>query len=149
MAVHRSARLAGHDDGWNGRIYERPDGNTYCVGMHAYPGDVVAGEQDLDKEMALAGKPLAKLAGADLPPCIYSVNAFGPEPIPDYSNPPDFFRGGAPRTQNGISPKPRSVSGPMRPCTAMTSTTKPAGSIMTGASRTLTHSLPRSRPIRA
>jgi hypothetical protein len=56
-------------------------------------------ERDLDKEIALAGKPLAKLAGADLPPCIYSVNVFGPEPIRGYSNPPDFFRGGAQRTE--------------------------------------------------
>jgi hypothetical protein len=32
--------------------------------MHSYPGDVVARERDLDKEIALAGKPLAKLAGA-------------------------------------------------------------------------------------
>lgn len=99
MTVHLTARLAWHDDGWNGRICERPDCNTYCVGMHSYPGDVVARERDLDKEMALAGKPLAKLAGADLPPCIYSVNAFGPEPIRGYSNPPDFFRGGAQRTE--------------------------------------------------
>ncbi len=99
MTVHLTARLAWHDDGWNGRICERPDCNTYCVGMHSYPGDVVARERDLDKEIALAGKPLAKLAGADLPPCIYSVNAFGPEPIRGYSNPPDFFRGGAQRTE--------------------------------------------------
>ncbi len=99
MTVHLTARLAWHDDGWNGRICERPDCNTYCVGMHSYPGDVVARERDLDNEIALAGKPLAKLAGADLPPCIYSVNAFGPEPIRGYSNPPDFFRGGAQRTE--------------------------------------------------
>lgn len=99
MTVHLTARLAWHDDGWNGRICERPDCNTYCVGMHSYPGDVVARERDLDKEMELAGKPLAKLASVDLPPCIYSVNAFGPEPIRGYSNPPDFFRGGAQRTE--------------------------------------------------
>ena len=99
MTVHLTARLAWHDDGWNGRICERPDCNSYCVGMHSYPGDVVARERDLDKEVAQAGKPLAKLGGADLPPCIYSVNAFGPEPIRGYSNPPDFFRGGAQRTE--------------------------------------------------
>ena len=99
MTVHLTARLAWHDDGWNGRICERPDCNSYCVGMHSYPGDVVARERDLDKEMAQAGKPLAKLGGADLPPCIYSVNAFGPEPIRGYSNPPEFFRGGAQRTE--------------------------------------------------
>ena len=66
MTVHLTARLAWHDDGWNGRICERPDCNSYCVGMHSYPGDVVARERDLDKEMAQAGKPLAKLGGAEL-----------------------------------------------------------------------------------
>lgn len=99
MTVHLTARLAWHNDGWNGRICERPDCNTYCVGMRSYPGDVVARNRDLDKEMAQAGRPLAKLDGADLPPCIYSVNAFGSEPIRGYSNPPDFFRGGAQRTE--------------------------------------------------
>lgn len=99
MIVHLTARLAWHDDGWNGRVCERPDCNTYCVGMHSYPGDVVARERDLEKEMSQAGKPLTKLCGADLPPCIYSINAFGPEPIRGYSNPPDFFRGGALRTE--------------------------------------------------
>ena len=84
---------------WNGRICERPDSNSYCVGMHSYPGDVVARERDLNKEMAQAGMPLAKLGGADLPPCIYSINAFGPEPVRGYSNPPYFFRSVAQRKE--------------------------------------------------
>ncbi|CAN0307204.1 unnamed protein product, partial [Chrysoparadoxa australica] len=94
-----TARLAWHDDGWNGRICEQPDCKTYCVGRHFFPGDVVARERDLDKVMAQVGKPLANLPSADLPPCIYSVNAFGPEPIRGCSNPPDFFRDGAQRTE--------------------------------------------------
>ena len=145
MAVHLTARLALHDDGWNGRICERPDCNTYCVGMHAVPGDVVAWERDLDKEVALAGKPLAKLAGADL------FTASTPsDPSPSPTIPTRRTSSAAARSaRNGISPKPQSVSGPMRPCMAMTSMTKPGGSIMTGAPRTLTHSLPRLRTIRA
>jgi exodeoxyribonuclease V alpha subunit len=99
MTVHLTARLAWHDDGWNGRICERPECNTYCVGSHSFPGDVVARERNLAAEQANAGRPVAELAGADLPPCVYSVNAFGPDLISGYSNPPDFFRGGARRTE--------------------------------------------------
>ena len=99
MAAHLTARLAWHDDGWNGRICEKPECNTYCVGTHSYPGDVIARERDLERELAQAGQPVAKLKGANLPPCIHSINAFGSESIRGYSNPPDFFRGGAERTE--------------------------------------------------
>ena len=44
------------------------------------------------------GTPITKLPSSELPPCGYSVNAFGPDPIKSYSNPPDFFRDGAKRT---------------------------------------------------
>jgi len=99
LTVHLTARLAWHDDGWNGRICEKPDCNTYCVGMHSFPGDVVARERNLALETENAGAPIAKLSGAQIPPCIYSVNAFGSDPIRGYSNPPDFFNGGAVRTE--------------------------------------------------
>ena len=99
MTVHLTARLAWHDDGWDGRICKRPDFNTYCVGRHSFPGDVVARERDLEREMVNAGKPVAKLVSGELPPCIYSINAFGSQAIRGYSNPPDFFRDGAKRTE--------------------------------------------------
>ena len=99
MTVHLTARLAWHDDGWDGRICKRPDCNTYCVGRHSFPGDVVARERDLKREMVNAGKPVAKLVSGELPPCIYGINAFGSQAIRGYSNPPDFFRDGAKRTE--------------------------------------------------
>ena len=102
MTVHITARLAWHDDGWNGRICEKPDCNSYCIGRQSYPGDVIARERNLDIEMINAGKPLIELSGSELPPCIYSINAFGLDSINGYSNPPDFFRGGAQRTEWGI-----------------------------------------------
>ena len=46
--------------------------------------------------------PAAKLSSEDLPPCIYSINAFGPQAIRGYSNPPGFFYGGAKRTEWNI-----------------------------------------------
>ena len=96
--VHLTARLAWHD-GWDGRICEQPDCNTYCVGRYSFPGDVVARERNLKREIANKGKPVAKLDSGELPPCIYSINAFGRDAIRGYSNPPDFFRGGAKRTE--------------------------------------------------
>ena len=40
--MHLTARLAWHDNGWNGTICERPECNTYCVGSQSFPGDVIA-----------------------------------------------------------------------------------------------------------
>ena len=102
MTVHITARLAWHDDGWNGRVCERPDCNTYCVGTRSYPGDVIVRERVLERETRNAGKLIAKLENEDLPPCIYSGNAFGSEEIRGYSNPPDFFKDGAQRTEWSI-----------------------------------------------
>ena len=75
MTVHLTARLAWHDDGWNGRICEKPDCNTYCVGMHSFPGDVVARERNLALETENAGAPIAKLSGAQIPAFIIDVVA--------------------------------------------------------------------------
>lgn len=99
MTTHLTARVAWHDDGWNGRICAKPEQNTYCVGLKSYPGDVIHRDRDLEREKAHAGQSVCKLKGEDLPPCIYSINAFGPEPITGFSNPPDFFYGGAEREE--------------------------------------------------
>jgi len=104
MTTHLTARIAWHDDGWNGRVCSKPEQNTYCVGMKSYPGDVIHRERDLEREKACAGQALCNLTGDDLPPCIYSVNAFGPDAIRGYSNPPDFFYGGAEREEWDIPP---------------------------------------------
>ncbi len=104
MTTHLTARVAWHDDGWNGRICAKPERNTYCVGLRSYPGDVIHRERDLEREIACAGKAVCKLASEDLPPCIYSINAFGPDAIRGFSNPPDFFYGGAEREEWDIPP---------------------------------------------
>ena len=104
MTMHITARLAWHNDGWNGTVCKKPDCNPYCVGRQSFPGDVIARERNIDIEKKNAGKPLIELSGSDLPPCVYSVNAFGQDPIKGYSNPPDFFHGGAQRTEWDIPP---------------------------------------------
>ena len=92
MPTHLSARLAWHMDGWNGRICQKPASNRYCVGPHSYPGDKIKGARDLAWEESVAGQRCSKLDG--IPPCIYSVNAFGTEAMTAYDDPPSFFASG-------------------------------------------------------
>ncbi|WP_134500736.1 ATP-dependent DNA helicase [Microvirga pakistanensis] len=97
MPTHITARLAWHDDGWNGRVCRKPERNTYCIGSKSYPGDVIANQRQLDLEMTHAGCRGKVLEGGYVPPCCYSYNAFGLEEVPAASDPPDFFYGGATR----------------------------------------------------
>lgn len=102
--MHLTARLAWHDSGWDGTVCGQPECNTYCVGSQSYPGDVIARQRDIRREVDNAGRPVAALQRADLPPCIYSVNAFGGDAIKGFSNPPEWMRGGAARTEWDIPP---------------------------------------------
>lgn len=104
MTVHLTARIAWHDNGWDGRICEHPELNSYCVGCQSYPGDVIARERQITQEIANAGRPISDLKSSELPPCVYSANAFGPDTIRGYSNPPDFFFDGASRSEWDIPP---------------------------------------------
>ncbi|MEO4045151.1 hypothetical protein AAFN47_26470 [Hoeflea sp. CAU 1731] len=104
MTTHLTARIAWHDDGWNGRICSKPEQNTYCVGVKSYPGYVIHRKRNLEREKVCTGQALCNLRSHDLPPCIYSINAFGPDAIRGYSNPPDFFNGDADREEWDIPP---------------------------------------------
>ena len=99
MPTHITARLAWHNDGWNGAVCKAPEENTYCVGWKSFPGDVIARERDLAAEKRHAGC-LANTLKGYVPPCSYSYNAFGLENAPAASNPPDFFSA-APSAGNG------------------------------------------------
>ena len=103
LPTHVTARLAWHNDGWNGAVCRAPEENTYCVGWKSFPGDVIARERDLAVEKCKAG-----CAGADLdgyiPPCSYSFNAFGTESTQAASEPPGFFYGGAARREWTLPP---------------------------------------------
>ena len=90
MATHMSIRLAWHSDGWNGHICKKPCENSYCIGQHSYPGDLIAGTRDIEFETAHAGE-----ACADLPcgaACGLSVNAFGKDTITVRVDPPSFWK---------------------------------------------------------
>lgn len=93
MIKHISARLAWHMDGWNGRICNNPAANVYCIGQHSYPGDMIAQQKDLKWEEKVKGKSIAKLE--KIPPCVYSINAFGTEKVRAFSQPPIWFRDGS------------------------------------------------------
>ena len=104
MPVHVTARLAWHNDGWNGAVCREPERNTYCVGSKSYPGDVISRERDLTAEKCHAGCSSKALEGVYVQPCSYSFNAFGLEEAIAASNPPDFFYGGATRREWALAP---------------------------------------------
>lgn len=93
MTVHISARIAWHMDGWNGCVCKDPRSNTYCVGNYSYPGTLIREKRDLPWEEEVAGRPCASIEGG--PPCIYSINAFGPDGLIAYADPPEFFKDGS------------------------------------------------------
>jgi exodeoxyribonuclease V alpha subunit len=89
---HISLRLAWHDDGWNGHVCKKPKANTHCVGQHSYPGDLISHNRDLEweEQKNVAGCHCSTIDG--IPPCAYSINAFGNAAVKGESNPPDFFK---------------------------------------------------------
>ena len=108
MPTHITARLAWHDNGWNGSICRAPEKNTYCVGCKSFPGDVIARGRNLEREIKLAGRTPDAFEGY-IPPCSYSYNAFGLKEAPAASDPPDFFYGGASRHEWELPPATVSV----------------------------------------
>lgn len=92
MTKHISARLAWHDSGWNGRICQNPKANTYCIGQYSFNRDAIVNHRDLDWEQPNAGKPCHQLDG--IPPCCYSINAFGADTMQAEGHPPTWFNDG-------------------------------------------------------
>lgn len=92
MVTHMSIRLAWHSEGWNGHFCKKPCENTFCIGQHSYPGDLIAGTRDLEFETEHAGEPCSKYpCGAA---CGLSVNAFGKDSISVKVDPPSFWKPG-------------------------------------------------------
>jgi exodeoxyribonuclease V alpha subunit len=92
MTVHISARLAWHDSGWNGHVCRAPEDNTYCVGQYSFPGEMIAERRNLEWEREHAGEACRSMA--DVPPCMYSINAFGSDEVRAYSPAPIWFNDG-------------------------------------------------------
>ena len=102
MATHMSIRLAWHSDGWNGHICKKPCENTFCIGQHSYPGDLIAGTRDLKFESEHAGEACSKYPCRTA--CGLSVNAFGKDSITVKVNPPSFWNDGDADPLNIILP---------------------------------------------
>lgn len=87
--MHMSLRLAWHNDGWNGRVCEKPTENTYCVGCASYPGELIKEQRDLAWEKKHAGMRFADL---DRPAaCMYSGSAFADLGSQVEAIPPKWF----------------------------------------------------------
>ena len=53
---HVTARMAWHENGWDGNICKDPASNTYCTGSHSLLSDRLAREKNLPVERDKAGK---------------------------------------------------------------------------------------------
>src|SRR4051794_29895590 len=97
VTVHISARLAWHMDGWNGHVCGNPASNVYCVGKDSYPGELIREQRDLEWESRrdVAGRPCHRING--IPPCIYSVNAFGRDELTAVAEAPEWMYPGSRR----------------------------------------------------
>jgi len=102
MSMHVTARLAWHNDGWNGHLCREPERNTYCVGSHSFPGAMISENRNLDWEKQCSGLACAGLK--QIPPCIYSINAFGEDSLTAFAEPPEFFDPGTRRKEWAIPP---------------------------------------------
>lgn len=87
---HLSARLAWHDNGWNGHLCKKPKKNIYCSGRYSFPGDMIGEYKDADLEEENNCKSCNSINF--IPPCCYSINAFGKEIVKCFATPPGFFR---------------------------------------------------------
>jgi len=102
VTIHMSARIAWHMDGWNGHVCQKPAANTYCVGTHSYPGEMIAERRNLPLEILDAGKCCTRIN--HIPACCYSVNAFGSKPITAFAMPPDWWKDDAAREEWQLPP---------------------------------------------
>lgn len=78
---HLTMRVAWHDNKWNGSICNDPENNNHCSGFHSLLSERIRKRKDenIDKEIEHRGKPLKDIDY--LPPCFWSINLFGNDPI--------------------------------------------------------------------
>jgi hypothetical protein len=74
--------MAWHDSNWNGTICANPEGNSYCVGTHSLLSGRIEKKRDLDFEKANPSTDVSTLPLQQIPPCYWSLNAFGSKDVP-------------------------------------------------------------------
>lgn len=80
--MHVTIRMAWHDSDWNGAICANPEANSYCVGTHSLLSGRIEKKRDLGFEQSKAGAALPTLPLENIPPCYWSINAFGDNATP-------------------------------------------------------------------
>ena len=79
--MHLTVRMAWHDSDWNGHICQKPEENTYCIGTHSLLSGRIEKKRDLEFELENHGKPACESSTGEVPPCYWSINAFGQNQI--------------------------------------------------------------------
>jgi hypothetical protein len=70
--------MAWHDNGWDGRVCQDPQANTYCSGAHSLLSGRIEKNKNVDLEMKNKGKAIdGEFPPSSVPPCFWSINAFG------------------------------------------------------------------------
>lgn len=80
MPRHLTARLAWHDNGWNGNVCSSPSSNSYCVGTRSLLSERLRRDRDAVREDGIHDQAADIQLPAYAPPCYWGINAFGPEP---------------------------------------------------------------------
>jgi exodeoxyribonuclease V alpha subunit len=75
--MHVTIRMAWHDNAWDGSICQNPEANSYCVGTHSLLSGRIEKNRNIEFEKDKHGAPLPTLSVEKIPPCYWSVNAFG------------------------------------------------------------------------
>lgn len=73
---HITVRMAWHDNNWNGRICLAPEKNDYCIGEYSLLSRRIRQRKHLEKEIPNKIANIKALGGY-VPPCFWSINAFG------------------------------------------------------------------------
>jgi exodeoxyribonuclease V alpha subunit len=82
MAKHLTVRMAWHDNCWNGKVCQNPEGNTYCTGAHSLLSGRIEKNKNTKVEQENKGKPIqGNFTPESVPPCYWSINAFGDKPF--------------------------------------------------------------------
>ena len=78
---HFTLRVAWHDNAWNGTVCKDPLANRYCNGYHSLLSERlrIDKENNIDNELKYAGKDISEIDY--LPPCYWSVNLNGKNPL--------------------------------------------------------------------
>ena len=98
MTTHLSARLVWHDDGWNGKICQRPDLNVSCA-MHEHVREWRNDKANEKKELSAGGSSLSVLNEWQ-PPCARDPGAFSDHGFRITHRDPLDFRGLPPAEEN-------------------------------------------------